>query len=72
MPASNPVSWVCDTDWFTVEGWVDSTGGELCNLYYRKKVWRDGSSCVSYQSQTVIYGLALRLFTPNQSHALTS
>ena len=35
------------------------TGGELCGLYYCKKVWRD-TTCTSYTSQTAVYGFAVR------------
>ena len=58
-PQGNPVGWVCDTDSGPVEGWVDPTGGELCGLYYCKKVWRD-TSCTSYAGQTAVYGFAVR------------
>jgi len=57
--SSNPVNWVCDTDGGFVEGWVDPTGGELCGLYYCKKVWRD-SACTSYLGSTAVYGFAVR------------
>ena len=58
-PSSISTSWVCDTDSGAVEGWVDPTGGELCGLYYCKKVWRD-SGCTSYLGSTAVYGFAVR------------
>lgn len=55
-----PTGWVCDTDSSDVKGWVDPTGGELCGLYYCKKVWRGNSGCTSYVGQQAVYGFAIR------------
>jgi len=58
--SNKPKSVVCDTDWGLGEGWLDGTGGEICNKYYCKKVWRDNSSCNSYLSYMAVYGFAVK------------
>jgi hypothetical protein len=56
---SAPTAWVCDTDGYAVEGWADSTGGELCGQPYCRVLWRD-TACTSYVSAVAVYGFAVR------------
>jgi hypothetical protein len=57
--STNPVGWVCDTDGSPVEGWVDSTGGELCGQAYCQQLWRD-TACTAYPGGVAVYGFAVR------------
>ncbi len=57
--STNPADWVCDTDSGPVEGWVDGTGGEVCNMFYCRVLWRD-TACTSYVSSVAVYGFAIR------------